>query len=215
MSELVTKHPFELVMKLLSTLPPGPFPDDLDMHDSDEDMTRWSLLRDRLEVRKKVIQPHFHMADESALTHQRYHRLLTKLAALCGTGAVLFAILQLAYSDLSSSHVMAVAEVVAVIAAFTAVVLGVISGRQGRWLLERHKSERLRLLKFRFLIDPATWSNAAAHVDQQVADVRAEVVAIQSVTSLQFREWTERDEGAPRAPVAARIAVGRDARPTI
>ena len=58
------------------------------------------------------------------------------MAACFGTGAVLFAVVQLANPELLGGRALVMAEVVAVIAAFSAVVMGLNSGRQSRWLLE-------------------------------------------------------------------------------
>ncbi len=171
-----------------------PMVEDTDMVETPDEMANWPALVDRLRRCSELISPVFHDRDAEAKDHQRYHRLLTTLAAVFGTGAVLFAILQLAYPDLLGGTTLEVVEVVAVVAALAAVVMGVISGRQSRWLLERHKAERLRLAKFRFLIDPATWSDRPEDVEHRVAALRAEVDRIQSITSRQFREWTEQED---------------------
>jgi len=172
----------------------GPVIDEPDMLDTPEDLAHWPAMADPLRVCDRLILPAFRAADSAALRHQWYHRLLTKLAATCGTGAVLFAILQLAYPDFLGGRTVDVVEVVAAIAALAAVVLGLISGRQSRWLLERHKAERLRLAKFRFLTDPITWSDLPTSVEQRAGELRAQIKRIQDLTPRQFRGWTEEED---------------------
>ena len=169
-----------------------------DMVETPEELEKWSAIADRLVVCNRLIRELFLTADSAARRHQKWHRELTKLAAVCGTGAVLFAVLQLAYPrHLLGGNTLAIVEVVAIIAAFVAVVVGLISGRQRWWLLERHRAERLRLAKFRFLIDPLTWSTDQTIAEQKVSDLRAEVEIIRDLTPLKFREWTD-DEGMRR-----------------
>jgi hypothetical protein len=171
--------------------------EDEDMFDTPEDLIRWPALADRLRDCGELITPVFRDRDSEAKRHQKYHRWLTKMAAFSGTGAVLFAILQLAYPDVLGGFALAVVEVVAVFAALAAVAMGLSSGRQSGWLLQRHKAERLRLAKFRFLIDPTTWSDAPDLVGRRVDALRQEVNRILAVTRREFREWTEVEDVRP------------------
>ena len=155
---------------------PGKLPaDDYDMHDSPEDLGRgWPLLGDPLQVCAAAIEPPFREADKAALDHQKRHRQLTTLGChVRDLQAVLIAILQLGWPSLRHIPGMGIIELAFAAIAVGAVVLGIQSSRQANWLLERHKAERLRLAKFRFLIDSATWSPDAVVVAQQVAQLRA------------------------------------------
>ena len=108
----------------------------------------------------QVIEPAFRRADQAALKHQKNHRRLIRLAASFGTIAVILAILQLAFDDPIGPSFKAVAtgeEAFAVVIALIAVGLGLWAAFQIQWLVERNKAERLRLAKFRFLIDPELW----------------------------------------------------------
>ena len=115
-----------------------------------------------LQVCAEVIEPAFRKADGAALRHQSYHRQLVKLATVFGTAAIIFAILQLAFGDAIGLHDVAFAELVAVGLALIAFVLGSLVAFQLRWLVERNKAERLRMAKFRYLIDPELWGGDPA-----------------------------------------------------
>ena len=111
-----------------------------DMHDMPSELDRWPQLVEPLRLCKDVIVPAFRSSDESAIRHQWAHRLLTKLAAASGTAAVLFAIVQLGYPhwlgpDLLGGTALETLEILAAFAAFTAVVLGLISSRQSNCYL--------------------------------------------------------------------------------
>jgi len=75
-----------------------------------------------------------------------------RLAAVVGTLAVVVAIAELALGT-----EWTVVEIFATVFAGTAVLLGLFAAFQRAWLLNRYKAERLRALKFAYLIEPATW----------------------------------------------------------
>src|SRR4051794_33510527 len=76
---------------------------------------RWPALRGPLTACDRLLTDGYESADRDAVRHQRQHRVLAGLAAICGTAAVLFAIIQLGYPV----HFpwIAAAEVVATVAA--------------------------------------------------------------------------------------------------
>jgi hypothetical protein len=88
-----------------------------DMRDTPKDLARWPTLEGSLRQCEEVIGPAFRTADSAALAHQSNHRRLTKLAAGCGTVAVLFAIVQLAFPRLVEGHLLVALEMLAVLAA--------------------------------------------------------------------------------------------------
>jgi hypothetical protein len=126
------------------------------MHDSPQDMPPGQPVRDALAFCRDTVEADYRQADALALRHQRYHRLLTITAAVFGTTAVLLAIVQL--SGLFRGMWPVQLSGIAVAFALIAVITGLVSSQRLNWLLERHRAERYRLLKFRFLIDPVLWS---------------------------------------------------------
>jgi len=150
---------------------------DDEMYDSPWDVPPCQPLRDALTLCRNTVETGYRKADASALRHQRYHRLVTVIAAIFGTIAVLLAIIQL--SGLFRGVWPLQVSGIAVVLALIAVILGLVSSQRLNWLLERHRAERYRLLKFRFLID-------------EVDDIRA-------LNPQALRRWIDEDE-VPVAP---------------
>jgi len=106
--------------------------------------------------------PMYRDFDRSAIRQHRRHRWLAALVAICGTAAVVLATLQLTLEagGRTDGWVYAVAghsEPVVLSLAALAVVLGLTLKLQKSWLVDRHKSERCRLAKFRLLADDRLW----------------------------------------------------------
>jgi len=141
----------------------------------------------------EVVEPVFRKTDKAALGHQWNHRLLIKLATVFGTAAVIFAILQLAFADQIGGHSMEVAEVIAVILAFTAVGLGLRIAFQANWLVERNKAERLRMAKYRFLIDPELRNGDPAVQGRKRADLEQQVREIEATGPDAVHHWIKND----------------------
>jgi hypothetical protein len=162
-----------------------------DLFDDPADVeNRWPLLRGVLHTCERVVGQAYARSDQLAWFFQKPHNWVTAAGALMGTAAVLFAIFQLAFPELVERSLLPVLEVVSAVTAVTFVVVASVVALKFRWLVQRHQSERLRFAKFRFLIDPETWSGdvrRAARVQQLEDEVRA----IQQVTYHEFREWAE------------------------
>jgi hypothetical protein len=169
------------------------YPRDFDMDDTREQLAWWPLLQNPLEICAREVVPAYKRADAAALRHQDRHRKLANLAALFGTAAVLLAIFQLAFQEIAEQLGMGeipTLETVSALAAFIAVVLGLLIAIKARWLLERHKAERLRLLKFHFLLDPDIWREDDP-VTNTVTQLRDSVAQVSKMTAHDFREWVE------------------------
>lgn len=168
-----------------------------DMHDSPQDMPHGQPLRDALTLCGDTVEVGYRKADASALRHQRYHRLLTITTAIFGTTAVLLAIVQL--SGLFPGMWPVQLSGIAVGFALIAVIAGLVSSQRLNWLLERHKAERYRLLKFRFLIDPALWSRKKEKAKARMERLADEVEDIKALNRQALRRWIDEDE-VPEAP---------------
>jgi hypothetical protein len=182
-----------------------------DMEDTPAELRRWPHLQRALRVCSDVIMPTYLKADEAAIRHQRWHRWLTLAAALSGTITVLAGILQL--SHLVSPAWPLWVEVAAALFAVFAVLLGVLSLRQKRWLLERHKAERCRLLKYRFLIDPAIWQSSDDDWGSHVGRLRRDAEAVERLEADRLHHGAEEDliPDLPKALISPR-AVDRPPR---
>jgi hypothetical protein len=179
-----------------------------DMIESPEELTRWPLLRDRLIACQAILVEPYTNADALALKHQKHHRLLTLIAAICGTIAVLFAIVEM--SERWAEHLPRHLEMAAAGAALVAVILGLFAARHTHWLLERHKSERCRLLKFRYLTDPALWDRNNPAFEQQTHFLRERTQAIDALTLPAFHCWIAEDEVPEMPPIPIEAVIPQD-----
>jgi hypothetical protein len=171
-----------------------------------DDLSKWPLLRVQLAACDEILVKPFNEFDTAAIKHQRDHRIITLVSAMCGTLAVLFAIVSL--SRIFTGMYVVVFEVIAVAIAFAAVILGGYAALQSRWLSDRHKAERCRLLKFRYLIDPSLWLDNAEAIAKRTIRLREEYEEIRT-TSLH--KWMD-DDALPDIPI---IEHGADYSPTV
>jgi hypothetical protein len=104
----------------------------------------------------------FPVYDRESLNQQYWHQRLVVVAAVTGSLAVLFAILQLA-ADAEPELLGPIApilergEYLAAVLALIAVVLGLGVAFHTRWQLLRMKAEQYRFLKFQFLLHGGDW----------------------------------------------------------
>jgi hypothetical protein len=173
------------------------------MSDPPGERRRWPRLCDALETCERGVNKVYQTADAEAKHYQRNHRIITALAAVCGTGAVLLAIVQLA-SFVPGRWPMAVEFTVALIALF-AVILGLVASFQRRYLLERHKAERYRLAKFAFLTDPALWCGDAVQSTRRADQLHQAVVDIAALTRHALDVWVVQDD-IPNIPGTSQTA---------
>jgi amino acid transporter len=110
---------------------------------------------------QEKVEPAYRAADRLASRFQKQRQTITISAAIVGTVAVLLATFDAL--DFSRFIVPTLYFSVAAVIAFVAVLLGIVKLRQVKWMFLRHKAERFRFLKFRFLIDPHLWGDDAAH----------------------------------------------------
>ena len=164
-----------------------------DMEDTPEDLARWPGLAPVLDVCASVVEPPFRKADKAALRHQWIHRQLIKWATVFGTAAVVFAISQLAFADQVGLEATSIPEVIAVILAFAAVGLGLRAAFQANWLVERNKAERLRLAKFKFLIDPDLWSGDPTTQVLKRTELEERVRELEAISPAAVHHWIEND----------------------
>jgi len=136
-------------------------------------------------------------ADEEALKSQQRHRWLARIALTMGTAAIVLAVVQLSIKLTASRFAMLTLtiEAVAVGAAFLAVIIGITTKADRRWLGKRHLAERLRMLKFRaleqlFCKDREAWQT---WVEQQLEQLGS----ADDFTSI--KKWSKAGEIEPAA----------------
>ena len=162
-----------------------------EMREPEGDLARTTPLGDYLRFCHLEMLPVFEEADQKALANQSRHRALARRAAVAGTLAILLALAQSAADGRLAEPiplVLLVLEGVAVLGAAFFVAAGLLAYRQEEWLLWRTKAERLRLAKFRFLIDPETWTGA------RWDGLRAEIEEIGKLAHSDLARLASREE---------------------
>jgi hypothetical protein len=154
-----------------------------DMHDAEGDLAAPSPLGPFLklcdpcangETTEPCLRADFDDADDRALDAQRDYGRATRNAARFGLGALLLGLFQ---EFFGRSHSQApfptavrwalfVVEVAYTGTTLVLVLLAISDRRKEEWLSERFKAERLRLLKFKLLIDPRLWGRDARYLPQ-------------------------------------------------
>ena len=165
----------------------------LDMDDTPdlEPLRKSPLLLGALSAAMETLWPVFNRADSEAIHHQRYHRVLARVALSCGTVAVLTAIVQLALGGEydAASKLTALCEVVSLLLCIAAVVFGIVTARQRRWLVQRHLAQRCRSLKFQSLTWPDLWKEDWVSWKATLTAQLAQVVAAN--TNEDVHAWLE------------------------
>jgi hypothetical protein len=131
--------------------------------DDSEDMPAAEPLHGILQHCQDELLPTYRNVDGAAMDFQKKYRRRALSVAILGSAAVVLATIQLsglAYYvlPLSWTWFVPVLEGVTALLAMLIVLLGMGTSLKEQWLRARYKAESLRLLKFRFLFEPALWS---------------------------------------------------------
>ncbi|MCU0628136.1 MAG: hypothetical protein MUE45_01415 [Methanoregulaceae archaeon] len=169
------------------------FPPDFDMVDNKYDYIHFKPLASALAVVNEKLTPVYITYDRSAIRRQYYHTVITKLFIASGTIAVIAATIQLINKTLDIPHIfnlpgMAI-EMIAATLAFIAVIGGILLSVQRQWLLDRHKAERIRLLKFGYLIDSRIWEGEATCVKEADEDLEKSLKKIETLSFKDIDSW--------------------------
>lgn len=165
---------------------------DMDDETDAESIRDLPLLNNALEFLNAQLRSPYRAADQKAVEDQRMHRNLARTAIVAGGASIICAILQLALSTTATPGSLAVLlrafEGFAVLLGVVAVAVGVYAKYDHEWLIERHKAERLRMLKFSAFGRPEFWEQDTGPWKRWVEKQIAEIDAVQSVKQLEL--WT-------------------------
>jgi hypothetical protein len=186
------------------------------MEDSDvlADPATHHSISAALRILEKHLSPSYREADKRALCRQREHRHLAKSCIIAGVFAIILAILQLALQQIFKPLTTAamLAEAAVIVFAAAAVAFGLVARRNHDWLVQRHRAERLRSLKFECLARPELANGQLAAWEIWVIARRDQILATESLA--QVVDWAASlpveppfHEGA--APAADDLAFGR------
>lgn len=160
------------------------------------------LLKYATEYLNARILPPYRTADKAASSDQRIHRILARVAIVTGGSSIVLAVIQLALkttaptaTDSVWAEVIKASEALAVLFGVIAVSVGLYAKFEHKWLTERHKAERLRMLKFRALGRADFWSGDTQRWEAWVDEEIAEISKIEDVE--EIREWTSKGRAEP------------------
>lgn len=164
--------------------------------DDSRDMPAGQPLRAILEHCQQIIYREFSKADREALVKQRSYRGRAVRTAYLGSTAVILAIAQLALpAELTTfwwrslKFFLTVCEMLTAGFAILIILLGIGTYLKEQWLLARYRAERLRLLKFKFLLEPAMWSADDAAIKLCRGDLCDQVQEISNSRFPALESW--------------------------
>lgn len=155
-----------------------------EMHDSADEIAFWNLLP--LEACHPILDA-FDVVDAKALRFQWRHQRVTVLAALAGGLAVLCAIWELGFGQLSptAASVLFISEALALASTAALLGYGYCKRLKDKWLVNRHKAELYRLMRFEFVIHPNEWLGGRAPAADWVRRRVGEVAALHGRPALE------------------------------
>lgn len=169
---------------------PAPDPTD-DMCDDEREKTKAGPLRPALEFLEQTVSKPYWKANADAISYQKHHRWVTLAALLTGTLAVLTAILELLTKQVhgleEAEEWLRFVEPGLAVLALLSVSVGLYVAVQKKWLVERHKAERFRFLKYRSLIWLATRNEPG--LDAWKNDVEEHVKDVEDVDDTEVKRW--------------------------
>jgi hypothetical protein len=167
-----------------------------DMDDGPEraPLAGFDLLNDAIQTLDQELKNAFQTADAAAIKNQATHRTLAKWAIWTGAGALLLAIVQPALAETLPDWKVKAGwlEGVAAVTGLVAVLLGTFAKINNHWFIQRHRAERLRMLKFLALGRPELWCGNKSEWKEWL---RARMDDIAAITTIQqVKQWAESGE---------------------
>ncbi|HWZ96508.1 MAG TPA: hypothetical protein VN025_01980 [Candidatus Dormibacteraeota bacterium] len=185
-----------------------------DMYDSPEDIQLAGALQGALKQWEKLADLYWDSNKEAMRKQSRYRKLVT-WGVVGGCAAVILAILQLFFggthlldsifkskAELASMIVVSL-EALAALGACAIVIWGLSTKTHEHWLLERHRAERVRLQKYRSLIEFGLKGLSDSELPKWSAEQRRKIEVIEHLKEEGLQNWisenyTSYDEFEPK-----------------
>jgi len=199
---------------VVAELPGLPPPDD--MLDDADYFPDGSPLREPAAAILSALGDLYVRSDESAISQEEQYGRVARRAAIFGAAAIILAIIQVIFEEsmkrmIRGAPVMAaIFELGFLIVAVWAVARGLWASVHPGWLVSRHRAERCRLAKYRFLIDARVWSGSPVEREEWERDLRTTAVEIAGLGEHAVEEWME-DDAISSPPGYASLAGRKDA----
>ncbi len=164
------------------------------------DPKTFSYLHTALTFLDAELKPKWLEFDNEANAQQTSHNRIARTAIVCGVMAVILVLLQFGLQETPGgfSSVVGWVEIVSAAVAAGAVALGIVTGCDRKWLIARHKAERLRILKFRALGRSETWCGPEKEWQKWVRESIAEIQSISQIKDIE--DWINKVAASPHEP---------------
>jgi len=174
-------------------------PDDM----LDTELPESGPIREPLRIIRDRLEQVYLDADAAAMVQFRRHRRITRWATVFGAAAVVLSVLSLvaqvwparhdAKHGAGQDHWISLAEGLFVLIAIWAVIRGVRAKFHPLWLLERHKAERCRLIKYQALTDERPWLGDSAALAAWSRELQTEAERLRLLSLHDLEEWAAAD----------------------
>jgi len=184
-----------------------------DMDDSPEFLASAYPLHEPLAMSQRLLGPTHSRAENEAARLAGRARSLALWSSWAGVAALSLLALQtllpalLATPSPGLTKAVRIAEGAAAAVALVGFAWIAAASDSKKALLERHRAERCRLLKFRFLIDPNLWTRRGTEAAERRTRFETEASECQGLTPGGLEDWASKDTVAfaPTLPVGSGI----------
>lgn len=168
---------------------------DFDMDDGPdrEVLAQFPVLLEALDWLHEKVGAPWRAADLAALANRSTHGKFTQVAVFFGTAAIVLAIVQLGLKLTwpSLAETAGLLELIVVFFSAAAVLTGLRAKRDHQWLGQRHKAERLRILKFQALARPELWAGDKEGWQKWISDKVNELANVTGIETM--KRWAGSD----------------------
>jgi hypothetical protein len=128
----------------------------------------------------------FELADTRARRLQSRYQRVVQQAVWGGLGSLVCSFASIAFG---SRPLLVYAELFFLIVMVLGVIEGLIARYHHHWILERHRAERLRLLRFSWLIDPAHWDLPDDALPELQDQLQQAVNRTRQISDAAMKQW--------------------------
>ncbi len=184
-----------------------------DVDDPPEALTSSYPLHDALAMSRELLVPiHDRSSREASRLAARF-RSLTLWSVGAGFAALALLALEISLPawmsvpTAAAANALRAGEAAAAVLALGACIWNAAAGASRKSVLELHRAERCRLLKYRFLVDPNVWTHRGSESQERRERFRRDAGEIQTLTADRLADWASRDTVAfaPTLPVGSGI----------
>jgi hypothetical protein len=170
------------------------------------------LLHDAVEWLDANVTVLWDEADKTAMQNQRQHQWLARISILCGVGAIVLAILQLALKPSLPSIAGEAGwiEGAIALACVLSVTVGIRAKTDRKWLGRRHRAERLRMLKFGALAHSDLWKGNTVKWQDWIENQIKNLPPLNDYEGME--SWSKEDSSETELPAVGHLSVPSETR---